>query len=482
MSYGELFNEVQAAASSLREFGIERGRVVGLALPSGPEMGTAFLAALSTGIALPINPNAPAPETLRFLRDAHASAVILPAGTDTPARQASAQLELPLVEVSSSQDEPAGTVHLDCRGALPDDPQYHLNADLAMLMFTGGTTGRSKIVQLTTANLQASTGYFLKFARLSPEDRELNIMPMFHVQGLLAAFLSTILSGGSIVCTPGFDPAAFFDWFAEYRPSWFSASPTILQAIANRASAHSGQISNSRLRFIRCSAAPLPQNVVDRLQRSFKAPVSEALGMTEAGGSITQNPLPPGARKDGTLGPSVGPELAIMAEGGSEILPRRVVGEVVVRGPCVTPGYLEAPEDNARLFTDGWLRSGDQGFLDSDGYLTITGRLKDMYICGGFNCYPAEIEKLLCGHPQIHAAAVVGVPDERLGEIGKAYVVLRPGQAAAADDIIAWARAHMANYKVPRAIVFVRELPTTASGKVLRMALRQREESDGKAA
>ena len=298
-------------------------------------------------------------------------------------------------------------------------------------------------------------------------------MPLFHIHGLMAATLSSLAAGGAVFCTPGFNALRFFAWLDEVKPTWYTAVPTMHQAILTRAERHRDILARSRLRLIRSSSASLPAPVMVEMERVFGVPVIESYGMTEASHQMASNPLPPRARKPGSVGLAAGPEVAILDEEW-KALPRGQVGEVSIRGPNVTPGYEANPEANAKSFRDGWFRTGDQGVLDEEGYLRLTGRLKEQINRGGEKFSPLEVDDVLSSHPAVAQALTFAMPHDKLGEEVAAAVVLREGATATERELRDFCAATLADFKVPRKVVLLTEIPKGATGKLQRIGLAQK--------
>jgi acyl-CoA synthetase (AMP-forming)/AMP-acid ligase II len=288
----------------------------------------------------------------------------------------------------------------------------------------------------------------------------------------MAAVLASVAAGGAVVCTPGFDALRFFRWLDEERPTWFTAVPTMHQAILGRAERNADIIARARLRFLRSSSASLPGPVMQQLEQVFSAPLVESYGMTEASHQMCSNPLA-GPRKPGSVGRPAGPEVAIMADDGT-LLPQGEIGEVVIRGPNVTAGYEANPEANAKAYTQGWFRTGDQGAFDEDGFLTLTGRLKELINRGGEKVSPLEVDGVLSGHPAVAQALTFAIPHPKLGEEVGAAVVLREGMECSERELRAFAAEHLADFKVPRKVVFLAEIPKGATGKLMRIGLAEK--------
>ena len=354
------------------------------------------------------------------------------------------------------------------RTAAPAEPD-----DIALVLHTSGTTSRPKIVPLSQRNVTASAVNIAKSLRLSPDDRCLNIMPLFHIHGLIAAVLSSVGAGASIWCSPGFNALSFFNWVAEAKPSWYTAVPTMHQAILSRASRNQETVDQAGLRFIRSSSSSLPPQVMQELEDVFGCPVIEAYGMTEASHQMASNPLPDAPRKPGSVGVAAGPEVAIMSEDGV-ILNARETGEIVISGENVFSGYESNPAANAEAFTDGWFRTGDQGIMDDEGYISITGRLKEIINRGGEKISPREVDETLMDHPSVLQVVTFAIPHDKLGEDVAAAVVLREDTEATEKELREFAAEHVADFKVPRKILFLDEIPKGATGKLQRIGLAEK--------
>jgi acyl-CoA synthetase (AMP-forming)/AMP-acid ligase II len=285
--------------------------------------------------------------------------------------------------------------------------------------------------------------------------------------------MAPLAAGSQVFCTPGFNALKFFAWMDEAKPTWFTAVPTMHQAIASRASKNLDIIKRHPLRFMRSSSSSMPPQVIREAEEIFGAPLVESYGMTEATHQMASNPLPPGARKPGTVGVAAGPEVGIMAEDGT-LLPRGDTGEIVIRGPNVTAGYESNPKANAEAFQNGWFRTGDQGVMDAEGYISITGRLKEIINRGGEKVSPREVDEILMDHAAVAQVVCFGMPHPKLGEEVAACVVLREGQAVTERELQAFVAQRAADYKVPKKILFMDEIPKGATGKLQRIGLAQK--------
>lgn len=470
LTHAALRRHMAATMATLNGFGIGRHDRVAIVLPNGPEMATAFLGVAHGATTAPLNPGYREAELDFYLRDLDARAIIVAAGEDGPARAAATALKVPVIALHA-RAEAVGLFDLAGEaGAPPAAPGPAGADDTALVLHTSGTTSRPKIVPLSQRNLCASARNIVDSLALTPADTCLNIMPLFHIHGLMAAVLSSLAAGASVDCSPGFNALKFFTWMARARPSWYTAVPTMHQAILARAARNRSVVAAARLRLIRSSSAALPPQIMAGLEETFGAPVIESYGMTEASHQMTSNPLPPAVRKPGTVGRAAGPEVGIMGEDDALLAPG-AVGEIVIRGDNVTAGYENNPAANAAAFTEGWFRTGDQGVLDAEGYLAITGRLKEIINRGGEKISPREVDEVLLDHPAVAQALTFAMPHAKLGEEVAAVIVLRQGADADAGALRDFAAARLADFKVPRRIVFLDEIPKGATGKLQRIGL-----------
>ena len=473
LPYRQLRSLVARTVERLNALGIGRNDRVAIALKNGPEMATAFVAVAAGATAAPLNPNYRDEQFEFYLTDLRPKALLVEGGVDSPSRAVAKRLSIPIIELQPWRHLGAGEFSLETNGSSFGNGSASGVAgpdDIALVLHTSGTTSRPNIVPLSHRNIISSTRQIQNVLQLSPADRCLNIMPLFHVHGLMAAVSASLAAGASVWCTPGFNALRFFSWMNEVNPTWYTAVPTMHQAILARSRGHREILDRRQLRFIRSASAPLPPQVMEKLEKSFQAPVIEAYGMTEATHQIASNPLPPRARKGGSVGISAGPEIAIMDEQGN-LLPILRAGEVVIRGPNVTRGYENNPQANARAFTDGWFRTGDQGVMDEDGYLRLTGRLKEMINRGGEKISPLDVDEVLMKHPAVAQVVTFAVPHQKLGEEVAAAVVLHDGHTLSDRELRDFADRHLAEFKVPRKIIFLREIPKGATGKLQRIGL-----------
>jgi acyl-CoA synthetase (AMP-forming)/AMP-acid ligase II len=435
-------------------------------------MAAAFVAVGAGATTAPLDPAYQAAEFRFYLTDLEARVLILEAGSTSPAREVAAELGVPIVELHESASA-AGRFTLEA--ASPIQPRNARTGpagadDIGLILHTSGTTSRPKMVPLSHRNLVASATHIRDTLQLTSSDICLNIMPLFHIHGLMAAVLASLAAGAQVSCSPGFNALKFFAWLDEVHASWYTAVPTMHQTILTRAARNADVLARTKLRFIRSSSASLPPQVMAALEETFSAPVLESYGMTEAAHQMASNPLPPRARKPGSVGVAAGPDIAIMDAAGT-LLPQGAQGEVVIRGPNVTAGYERNPEANAAAFTAGWFRTGDQGVLDDDGYLRLTGRLKELINRGGEKISPLEVDTALMDHPSVQQVVTFAMPHGALGEEVAAAVVVRDGQSVTERELRDFAAERLADFKVPRKIVFVAEIPKGPTGKLQRIGL-----------
>ena len=473
LSYAELHGLVLRTVGGLRAAGLGPQSRIALVVENGPEAAGAFLGLAAASAVAPLNP-AYRPRELAFsLEDLHADAVVVSTTLATPAREVAAELGIPVLDLTAEADGPAGTFTLG--GVVSDgSPADRLDPDaVALLLHTSGTTSRPKLVPLTHRNLVASATNVAETLELVQADRCLNVMPLFHIHGLVAALLASIRAGASVACTPGFHQLRFFEWLDELSPTWYTAVPTMHAAVLSQAPRHPETIARRRLRFARSSSAALPGAVLDGLEETFGAPVIEAYGMTEAAHQMASNPLPPATRKPGTVGPAAGPDLAVLDRDGRTLAPGEV-GEVAIRGTNVFAGYEANPQANADAFSSGWFRTGDEGSLDGDGYLTLRGRIKEIINRGGEKISPLEVDDALLRHAAVAQAVTFPIPDGRLGDEVAAAVVVAENSAADERALQDFVAQQLAPFKVPRRIFVVEDIPKGPTGKLQRIGLAER--------
>ena len=466
LTHGLLSEQTLSAGGQLKSLQVAGDDRVAIVLPNGPAMASAFVCLSPWCATAPLNPAYKIDEYEFYLNDLDAKILLVETGSTSPALDVAKRLGIKIVELH--EGEAAGSFSLDAA-----DGQAMSREDdaIALILHTSGTTSRPKMVPLSQANIAASAKNISATLSLTPDDICLNVMPLFHIHGLMAPVLASLSSGASVHATPGFDALRFFNWLEDAKPSWYSAVPTMHQAILSRAPRNADVIKTASLRFVRSSSASLPPQVMEALEETFNAPVIEAYAMTEAAHQMCSNPLPPRERKPGFVGPAAGPEVTIMNDAGSELASREE-GEIVIRGTNVTSGYLANPEANAIAFHEGgWFRTGDQGIMDEDGYVKVTGRLKEIINRGGEKIAPLEIDEIILDHEAVAQVCSFAVPHDKLGEDVGAAIVLHDGVEVSEKEIREFTATRLADFKVPRVIVFVDEIPKGATGKIQRIGL-----------
>ena len=465
LTYDGLKAQIGRLMDQLRSFGIRRNDRVAMVLPNGIEAIASFLAVSGVATAAPLNAAYKPDEFQFYLEDTNARAVIIGTQAGEDAVKAAPKGTFHITVAMDKQGEINFSGPPSSGGGSADLPSAD---DVALVLHTSGTTSRPKRVPLTHRNLTTSLRNVVDTYRLGEGDVSLCIMPLFHVHGLVASTLSTFQSGGTVVVPQRFNPLNFWPVAKSHGVTWFSAVPSMHQALLNRARSRGADDpagGADTLRFIRSCSAALPPSVMQELEERFGVPVLEAYGMTEAAHQMASNPLPPTKRLPGSVGPGTGVDVAIMDEAGT-LQPVGGKGEVVIRGANVTPGYEDNPEANASSFTNGWFRTGDEGVMDAEGYLTLTGRLKEIINRSGEKISPREIDEVLLDHPAVAEAVAFGVPHPTHGEEPSAVVVL-DGEATP-KELVAYCRTRLADFKCPRVIHIVDEIPRGATGKVQR--------------
>jgi len=431
LTFGGLRSLIAQTIDQLNALGIGRNERVAIVLANGPEMATCFMACASGVTSAPLNPAYRADEFEFYLSDLRASALIVEQGSTSAAVDVATKMGVRVIDLVAQAERGSGYFSLQARdngatAAPAAHGGYAQPTDISMVLHTSGTTSRPKIVPLSQSNLVASASNIRNSLQFTPQDCGLNVMPLFHIHGLIAGVLAPLAAGSQVFCTPGFNALKFFSWMDEAKPSWYTAVPTMHQAIVSRAKGN--------------------QDVIAR------------------------NPLPPAVRKPGKVGIAAGPEVGIMDNEGT-LLERGETGEIVIRGANVTAGYESNPKANEEAFVNGWFRTGDQGVMDPEGYISITGRLKEIINRGGEKVSPREVDEILMDHAAVAQVVCFGMPHPKLGEEVAAVVVLREGHQATERELQAFVSSRAADYKVPKKILFMDEIPKGATGKLQRIGL-----------
>ncbi len=469
LTYQQLRENVIELVAQLQSFGLQRGQRIAIAMNNGVPMAITFIAAALCGTAAPLNPKYKREEFAFYYEDTQAQALITlsPGSVDAIA---ALRPDIILIHAKVNADNTLSFELVKTPSQLVStvNPEFPEVDDVAMILHTSGTTSRPKRVPIRHRHLIASADNIISAYSLTPADTTLCLMPLFHVHGLVGCLLSTLASGGTLVCPNGFNALEFWKLVATYKPTWYSAAPTMHQTILARAERNTAIVEANCFRFIRSSSASLPTVIIEQMEATLHAPVLEAYSMTEASHMMTTNPLPPQERKIGSVGYGFGVEVGIMDDIGN-LLPPGSLGEVVVKAPNVIDGYENNPEANATAFVNGWFRTGDQGRIDQDGYLFLTGRIKELINRGGEKISPLEVDNVLLRHPAVLEALAFAVPHKSLGEDIHAAVVLKA--EVNAKELIEYCSTMLADFKVPQQIYILPELPRGATGKLQRLAM-----------
>ncbi len=470
LNYKDLKSFIDKISKQLAGNGLSNKDRAAIVLPNGPYMASSFLAISSYMSAAPLNPSYKSEEYEFYLKDLNPKIVLVEKNSENPVVDVAKKLKIELCEINPEKDGPSGIFNIyekESEYSLPDEN------DEALVLHTSGTTSRPKIVPLTNKNIFSSAENISKSLNLSKNDHCLNIMPLFHIHGLIAILASSMKAGASVCASNGFNAIKFLDMAKSEKITWYSGVPTMHQAILLRARRNLEVAKLLKLRLIRSSSASLPPVVFKDLNDVFSCPVIEAYGMTEATHQMTSNPLPPKQQKAGFVGLPAGPEVCIMNENG-EVLNQGDEGEVCIKGENVTLGYDNNEEANKTSFTNGWFRTGDQGYFDNEGYLKISGRLKEIINKGGEKISPLEVDNVLMDHPLIDLAVCFGYEDKMLGENIASAIIIKSGEACSENDVLEYAQEKLAKFKIPKKIFFVEEIPKGATGKLQRNVLAKK--------
>ncbi len=462
VTYDSLNQQIKNMAATLAAIGIRRGDRVANVLPNGLPTIVAFLAGAEVGTAAPLNPAYRFDEFAFYLEDTSAKVLLAPPEGAEEARRAAKHLNIPVYAVDMDANGVVSIV--DGPKGIPYTPPT--GEDVALVLHTSGSTGRPKRVPLKHKNIAVSCVNIANTYQLKASDVSLCVMPLFHIHGLVASTLSTFFTGGTVVVPGKFNPMSFWRTVREFGATWYSCVPTIHQLSVARLNEKPEGLD--KLRFVRSCSSALSPVLKEKLEQLLQVPVLEAYGMTEASHQMCSNPLPPLPSKAASVGPGTGVKIGIMDEEGN-LLPSGSQGEVVIQGPNVIEGYENNPEANAKSFTNGWFRTGDQGVIDADGYLHLLARIKELINRGGEKIAPLEIDEIMLKHPCVAEAVAFGMPHPTWGEEVAIAVVLKEPSPESA--LIEHCKQHLADFKVPKKVHIVEKIPRTATGKIQRRAL-----------
>ncbi|PNT02143.1 hypothetical protein POPTR_015G144700v4 [Populus trichocarpa] len=473
LTHARLHEIIERAASRLVASGIKPGDVVALTFPNTVEFVIMFLAVIrARATAAPLNAAYTTEEFEFYLSDSESKLLLTAQEGNSSAQAAASKLKIPHATATLSGAD--SELNLSPSPTESDDPNLISQlindpSDMALFLHTSGTTSRPKGVPLTQLNLASSVNNIKSVYKLTESDSTVIVLPLFHVHGLLAGLLSSLAAGASVALPSAgrFSASTFWKDMDKYNATWYTAVPTIHQIILDRHFSNPESVY-PKLRFIRSCSASLAPAILARLEEAFNTPVLEAYAMTEATHLMCSNPLPEdGPHKAGSVGKPVGQEMAILNENGV-IQDANVSGEVCLRGPNVTKGYKHNPEANKVAFQFGWFHTGDLGYFDSDGYLHLVGRIKELINRGGEKISPVEVDAVLLSHPDIAQAVAFGVPDDKYGEEINCAIIPRDGTDIDEEEVLRFCKKNLAAFKVPKKVFLTDSLPETASGKIQR--------------
>jgi acyl-CoA synthetase (AMP-forming)/AMP-acid ligase II len=465
MTYGQLKANARKIVSSLNAAGFRRNDRISVALPNGPELAVAMVSVASGFTAVPMSPDLKEEEFERYLSALRLKAVLAKAGT-VP-RHMLSKFGLDVFELAPDSSPEAGAFSLSSPSFRNQDlaePEFTEPKDTVLVLMTSGTTALPKRIPITNGNFYWGILQNSRDGTIDSTTRLLIFFPLTHAAGAISLWRS-ILNGGTVICPHEMNPVNFYQWLDNTQANAFFAAPPVHQIILDMAENHKDSIARSDLRWLMTGSASIRKDIMEKMEETFKAPVIEAYGSTETIG-IGFSPLPPRKHKYAAVMPVV-PGLEILDDKG-KALPVGALGEIAVRGPNVFSGYEDDPEENARVFSNGWFRTGDLGFMDGEGYLHLGGRVKDIINKGGRKISPAEVDEALMDHPAVSDALAFPVPHPTLGEDVDAAVVLRTDRKVTEGELRAFLFQRLEYFKVPTRIVVVREIPKGPMGKVNR--------------
>ncbi len=466
-TYSEFDRAVNRAAAMLHSQGIQKGDVVSLLLPNSAEYIIAYFACWKLGaLAGPVNSLLKSAEMAYVISNSEAKALLVHPEFAPLVETIRSQVPA-LRSVIRFEDEGKATAKYD--GAVPS-PAPIESDDEAIIIYTSGTTGKPKGCLLTHGNVIANARQISEWLRFTAYDRLLSVMPLFHMNAVSVTTMSALYAAGSTVVTPKFSATRFWEIISDYQITSFGSVATMLSMLLSKyPHGVPAGLKTDQLRFAMCGSAPVPAETIRRFEETFHCLVIEGYGLSESTCRSTFNP-PDQRRRPGSCGLPIGNEMMVVDDQDRE-LPNGELGEIVLRGENILKGYYKNPDATAKAFRGGWFHTGDVGYRDDDGFFYIVDRKSDMIIRGGENIYPREIDEVFYEHPEITAAATIGIPDSLYGEEVAAFVVLKDGASSTADDLLAFCRERLADYKCPKTIHIVSEIPKGPTGKLLKRQL-----------
>jgi acyl-CoA synthetase (AMP-forming)/AMP-acid ligase II len=468
-TYREFDGIVNRVSAMLRQLGITKGEVVSLLMPNSVEYITAYFACWKIGaVAGPVNSLLKPHEMLFILGNSEAKALLVNSAFLDSINEIRGELPA-LKSVISFDDAEAATTEVGVSSSEPENEPLGAD-DEAIIIYTSGTTGKPKGCLLTHGNLIANARQISEWLKFTPEDRLLTIMPLFHMNAVSVTTMSALYAGASTVVSPKFSARRFWQIISEYQITSFGSVATMLSMLLTTYPDGVPEgLKTGQLRFAMCGSAPVPSEVLKRFEETFKCLVIEGYGLSESTCRSTFNP-PDERRRAGSCGLPIGNEMLVVDDEDREV-PDGTLGEIVLRGENILKGYYKNTEANETAFRNGWFHTGDVGYRDKDGFYYIVDRKSDMIIRGGENIYPREIDEVLYQHPAVAAAAAIGIPDDLYGEDVAAFIVLKEGATATEDEVVGFCRQQLADFKCPKMVRFVKEIPKGPTGKLLKRKL-----------
>jgi len=478
LTYGQLKEDSVTLGKHLMRLGLRKGEKVSFMMGNGYQTNKIFLGSMYSGfVTAPLNLLAQ-PSQLEYVID-HSDTKIVFFTEDQKAKLETAlgnvTRDIKLIQIDNDT-ETLFPVDEDLSGfTLPEVTEE----DDALLLYTSGTTGVPKGVILSHKNMVAGGEYTAMAHELTPDDRALCLLALYHINGEVVTAVTPLVSGGSVVMPHKFSTSNFWELISEYGCTWFSVVPTIISYLTSSTNLEGKELNLDQLRFGRSASSALPPSLHKAFEEKFKISIVETMGLTETAAPVLSNPMNPSKKKYGSVGTAVGNEAKIIDKEGNEV-PRRTQGEIMIKGDNVMKGYYKAPDKTAEdLESDGWLHTGDLGYMDEDGFVFVTGRIKELIIKGGENIAPKEIDEALYRHPSILEAAAVGIPDKDYGEEIMACVVLKSGFMTTTEELRTYCLEHLGKFKTPKMVKIMDELPKGPSGKIQRLKLRDLVEQLG---
>jgi long-chain acyl-CoA synthetase len=481
-TYAEFQRAVNRTAALLAGRGVSKGDAVGLLMPNSAEYIIAYFACWAVGaVAGPVNSLLKAEEIAFVINDSEAKALLVHPDFLPVIQSIKNQLpRLQAVIEFDNEERATRAVEAIDESALPPSSTEVNREDNAIIIYTSGTTGKPKGCLLTHGNLIANARQISEWLGFTKDDRLLTVMPLFHMNAVSVTTMAALYAGGSTVITPKFSASRFWQVISDYQITSFGSVATMLSMLLSTyPEGVPAGLKTEQLRFAMCGSAPVPIEVLQRFETTFNCLVIEGYGLSESTCRSTFNP-PNSTRRPGSCGMPIGNEMRVVDEEDREVADGEL-GEIVLRGENILKGYYKNEQATATAFRSGWFHTGDIGYRDADGFFYIVDRKSDMIIRGGENIYPREIDEVLYQHPGVAAAATIGIPDPLYGEEVAAFIVLKEGREATQDEILSFCRERLADFKCPKTVQFVEDIPKGPTGKLLKRELTKRSELSGKA-